>query len=519
MLKDLEDHRAFTDKLFIVILWLHVPLNVATCWAFGNNVPAVAGGSFLAAGLASAMWFAAKDKQSVRNTAAICYMITISLLLSSLSGYGWQSDLHMYYFAGLALVALYCDWRVIVAAAATVAVHHLTLNFLIPAAVFPGGASLGRVLLHAFILSCEAAGLIWLSRKLVAMFALASHNSKAADLANALEVALRDAETVRSAEQKNAALQKAAEDLQAEEQRHMVAEIAAGLDGLTKGNLTGRLLEAFPVHYDKIRTDFNAAADGLQDAFRLISSSANGISNGSGQIAQATVDLSRRTTQQAASLEETAAALRLITETIKASVANTGKAAKVVVTTRGAAESSGVIVARAVDAMGEIKGSSQQITNIIGVIDEIAFQTNLLALNAGVEAARAGDAGRGFAVVASEVRALAQRSAEAAKEIKTLISASTAQVESGVNLVHQTGQALKDIITKITDMGDLVTEISSASKDQASGIADVCATVAQMDQVVQQNATIVQESAAAARVLSTETQDLAAMVGRFKIAR
>jgi methyl-accepting chemotaxis protein len=169
--------------------------------------------------------------------------------------------------------------------------------------------------------------------------------------------------------------------------------------------------------------------------------------------------------------------------------------------------------------MGKIKDSSQQITNIIGVIDEIAFQTNLLALNAGVEAARAGDAGRGFAVVASEVRALAQRSAEAAKEIKALISASTTQVESGVMLVDKTGTALGEIIERIAVMDGLVREISASSKEQATGLAEINTAVGQMDQVVQQNAAMVEESTAAAFALKNETQDLTEMVGRFQIGR
>jgi methyl-accepting chemotaxis protein len=250
---------------------------------------------------------------------------------------------------------------------------------------------------------------------------------------------------------------------------------------------------------------------------RTISTATNGISTGSDQIASASDDLSRRTEQQAASLEETAAALNLITETVKKMAANASEAATVVATTRGAAESSGLVVQQAVDAMSTIKDSSQRINNIIGVIDEIAFQTNLLALNAGVEAARAGEAGRGFAVVASEVRALAQRSAEAAKEIKGLISASSVQVETGVGLVDRTGIALRDMIDKIAAIDALVREISASSREQATGLAEINTAVGQMDQVVQQNAAMVEESTAAAHALKSETQDLSAMVGRFEI--
>jgi methyl-accepting chemotaxis protein len=196
---------------------------------------------------------------------------------------------------------------------------------------------------------------------------------------------------------------------------------------------------------------------------------------------------------------------------------NAGQAAQVVVATRSAAETSGAIVEQAVRAMGEIKTSSNQISNIIGIIDEIAFQTNLLALNAGVEAARAGDAGRGFAVVASEVRALAQRSAEAAKEIKTLISVSSSQVETGVVLVDKTGLALKDIAAQVAHIDGLVREISAASREQATGLAEINIAVKQMDQVVQQNAAMVEESTAAAHALKSETSELTTMVGRFTV--
>jgi methyl-accepting chemotaxis protein len=336
---------------------------------------------------------------------------------------------------------------------------------------------------------------------------------------NGLKLQASEAEAGRQrqvAEQERAANEAARAEIQ-RQQEMVVASVAAGLDRLSKGDLTNRLNQVFSAEYEKLRSDFNATADTLQDALRTILTAANGISTGSDQIANASDDLSRRTEQQAANLEETAAALMIITTTVKNMAAGAAEAAKVVVTTRSAAESSGEIVQKAVEAMGKIKESSQQITNIIGVIDEIAFQTNLLALNAGVEAARAGDAGRGFAVVASEVRALAQRSAEAAKEIKALISASTVQVEGGVDLVDKTGTALKGIIAKVAEMDGLVRQISASSQEQATGIAEINTAVSQMDQVVQQNAAMVEESTAAAHALKHETQDLSAMVGKFQI--
>jgi methyl-accepting chemotaxis protein len=301
------------------------------------------------------------------------------------------------------------------------------------------------------------------------------------------------------------------------QQQAVVTALGAGLERLSKGDLTGKLDRAFAAEYEKLRVDFNATADSLKGAMRTIAAATTGISDGSDQIAHAADDLSRRTEQQAAGLEETSAALNIVTGTVNKMAANAGEAAKVVATTRGAAETSGQIVQQAVDAMGKIKESSQQITNIIGVIDEIAFQTNLLALNAGVEAARAGDAGRGFAVVASEVRSLALRSAEAAKEIKKLISASTTQVDSGVSLVDRTGVALREIIGKVAAIDALVREMSSSSREQATGLVEINAAIGQMDQIVQQNAAMVEESTAAAHALKSETRELSEMVGRFEI--
>jgi len=296
-----------------------------------------------------------------------------------------------------------------------------------------------------------------------------------------------------------------------------IGSLGEALDRMASGDLTHRITAAFAPKAAKLKEDFNAAADKLQEAMRAISQSTNGISTGSDEIAQAADDLSRRTEQQAASLEETAAALDQITATVRRTAAGAGEAAGVVIQARKDAEVSGGVVHRAVAAMGEIESSSDQIAQIIGVIDEIAFQTNLLALNAGVEAARAGDAGKGFAVVASEVRALAQRSAGAAKEIKSLISTSSEQVKAGVDLVGETGVALQRIVKRVADIDRLVSEISASAQEQATGLHEVNSAVNQMDQVVQQNAAMVEESTAATHSLKGETVQLSALVGRFRV--
>ena len=305
----------------------------------------------------------------------------------------------------------------------------------------------------------------------------------------------------------------------AEAQAVVVTAVATGLECLANGNLTYRIEQPFLSEYEALRDNYNAAMDRLQAAMRAIVGNAHGIRSGTDEIGQAADDLSRRTEQQAASLEETAAALDEITATVRKTAEGAKQARDVAGRTKSDAERSGEVVRQAVAAMGGIEQSSRQIGQIIGVIDEIAFQTNLLALNAGVEAARAGDAGRGFAVVASEVRALAQRSAEAAKEIKALISASAQQVGSGVKLVGETGEALSRIVAQVAEVSGVVGEIASSAQEQATGLAEVNTAVNQMDQVTQQNAAMVEQSTAAAHALAQETQELARLTSRFQLGQ
>lgn len=298
-----------------------------------------------------------------------------------------------------------------------------------------------------------------------------------------------------------------------------VNELGAGLARLAENDLEHRIDEEFGPSFEALRVDFNRSLEKMQHTILKIAGNTTAIQSGTQEIFAASDDLSRRTEQQAASLEETAAALNEITETVKKSAEGASHARAVVAAADTDAKKSAVVVRQAVDAMEAISKSAHQISQIIGVIDEIAFQTNLLALNAGVEAARAGDAGRGFAVVASEVRALAQRSAEAAKEIKELISASTSQVSQGVELVTETGKSLERILTQVTDINAVVTEIAAGAREQATGLEEVNTAINQMDQVTQQNAAMVEETTAASHALSQETAQLADLVSQFRVGR
>ncbi|MGO6819230.1 methyl-accepting chemotaxis protein [Rhizobium brockwellii] len=302
-----------------------------------------------------------------------------------------------------------------------------------------------------------------------------------------------------------------------EEVKFAVAELASGLSKLSQGDMTARLERPFTDSLDEIRKNFNQSVEKLQAAMVSFSENAAAIQAGSDEIKSAADDLARRTEQQAASVEETAAALEQITTSVKDSTSRAEEAGALVSCTKEDAERSGEVVRQAVSAMSSIERSSRSISNIIGVIDDIAFQTNLLALNAGVEAARAGDAGKGFAVVAQEVRELAQRSAGAAKEIKALITSSGEEVKRGVNLVGKTGEALQAIVAEVQQINSNVQAIVQAAREQSTGLQEINTAVNQMDQATQQNAAMVEESNAASHALATEVSSLSARLDQFDL--
>ena len=294
-------------------------------------------------------------------------------------------------------------------------------------------------------------------------------------------------------------------------------QLATALQDLADGNLDQHLDKQFIPALETLRLSFNDSIDKLKQAMRTVGSNAQAITAGSSEISNAAQDLSRRTEQQAASIEETAAALEQITTTVADSSRRAEEAGTLVAQTKLGAERSSEVVRNAVKAMGEIENSSREISSIIGVIDEIAFQTNLLALNAGVEAARAGDAGKGFAVVAQEVRELAQRSAKAAKEIKSLITTSSDQVKTGVSLVGQAGKALEEILTQVQQINTNVTAIVEGAKEQATGLKEINQAVNTMDQGTQQNAAMVEQSTAASHALAREADGLFSLLSQFKV--
>jgi methyl-accepting chemotaxis protein len=302
-----------------------------------------------------------------------------------------------------------------------------------------------------------------------------------------------------------------------ENTEHALNDLAGMMAALADGDLTMRITAAYQGMFGKLKADANTMADRIGAIVAEIKTSARALSNAAGEISASTTDLSQRTEEQAAGLEQTSASMEEISATVNKNADYAQAANQSAGTTREVADRSGQVVAQAVEAMAKIEDSSRKISDIIGVIDEIARQTNLLALNAAVEAARAGEAGRGFAVVASEVRSLAQRSAQAAKDIKDLIVNSNGQVKTGVDLVNRAGGALTEIVASIGKVADIVADIASASVEQARGVEQVGKALTQMDEATQQNSALVEENAATAKTLEHHAKAMDERTTFFKV--
>ncbi|MGF9563814.1 PAS domain-containing methyl-accepting chemotaxis protein [Neorhizobium sp. JUb45] len=305
---------------------------------------------------------------------------------------------------------------------------------------------------------------------------------------------------------------------EAAEDKLAIDNLLKGLSALANGDLTYRVTAELSEKTRLLKDDYNRAVRTVQTMVASVAHATQNMQNTASEISHASDDLASRTERQAAALEETASAIDQITSTVSKTASGSKQAASLTLSARQVAEKSASVVESTVNAMSQIEQSSQQVGKIIGVIDEIAFQTNLLALNAGVEAARAGEAGRGFAVVAQEVRELAQRSANAAKEIKTLIDTSSRQVTEGVSLVDQTGEVLRNISTQINDINTVVSDIAYSTQEQSTGLQQINTAINQMDQMTQQNAAMVEETTAASHGLVNEAQELSQMIAKFNFA-
>ena len=430
-----------------------------------------------------------------RMAVAATLPVYAALLLAVARESSWLLDLHMLFFAYLAVTAIMADWRAILASTVVIASHHLVLNFLAPGFVFPDGASLSRVLMHAGIVVVETSVLVVLCLRI-----------------ESLVDGLAKARDEQSAQEAQAAAEREAKN---KEQRDALDALKTQLENLSTGDLTVAV-RGLPPTYREFEENFNSSVSALDTAIGNVVEGIRAMNTGTMEISSASNDLSRRTEEQAASLEETAAAISQTSERVSETAQAAKSAQSTIASTNTDAQTGAKTVSEAITAMERIEKSSEEITNIIAVIDSIAFQTNLLALNAGVEAARAGEFGKGFAVVASEVRALAQRCTQAAEEVKSLITLSNEHVAKGSDLVNRSGATFSAINRGVSELTQTIEAIAASSEAQADTLAQINQTVHSLDRSTQQNAAMAEQCTATAASLAGEADGLARSVSRFR---
>ena len=514
----LDDLRRRAARAMLILLWLQVGLVAAVAWAVGAPwaLPCICAALTAAAAQASCIG----DRATVRARVipGVAFMVAISLLVAVLSGSKMQVDAHMYYFAGLALLVAFCDWKVVLAGAATVAVHHVALNFTLPDLVYPGGGDLVRLSVHAVVVVIEAGALMGIAHTVERMFGTVQE--RMAEAGAALAAAERSGDRAEASAREADEARRGSDDLRlrtAEEDQRILSALGATLSRLAAGDLGAAVPDDLPAKAAGLRTDYADAVAGLGGTLVGVLQTASGIRSNADALAQAADGLARRTEQQAASLVGTVASLDAVTAGARSTSQSAVAMRDLARDARREVDRSAGVVGEAVDAVGAIEASAREIGQIVGVIDEIAFQTNLLALNAGVEAARAGEAGRGFAVVAAEVRALAHRSATAAKEVKALISGSTGQVSAGVELVRRTGAALERIVERVGALDALTAAIAGDAEGQSGRLAEVNAALVEADGVTQRNAAMAEETSAAVHTLVGDAEELMRLVARFRL--
>jgi methyl-accepting chemotaxis protein len=551
--------RANLMRFLVIWMWLHVPMMAVVGQHIGSeHTTMLTAGTAIVAATLSVLWFFDKTGLALRFTCAVGYPGVVALLVALMKGHPWQMDMHMYFFASLAFIGAMCDWRAVLLSTATIAVHHLALNYMAPALVFLNGADPARVILHAAIVVIESGVLLWMSHTITSSMVAAetAQDEVAAQAARANEL-LETSE--QSNRQMHEALERAriAED-QVERVRdgiggvidaalngdfsqqvdltgvdgvagrigesvnrltdtlgRIVGDLGRVLDALNNGDLRQRITDRYEGRFGEIAGNMNKTADQLANIVSRIFSATDEVNTAIRELNLGAETLANRSEHQASSLEETTATIEELSATVRQNADNAKDADQVASSARDAAAEGGAIVDQAISAMTDIEEFSHQITEIVSLIQEIAFQTNLLALNASVEAARAGEAGRGFAVVANEVRALAQRSGQASKNIRDLITNSDAKVQDGVRLVNDTGEALQKIVASVKRVADHMSEIAAASQEQTHGIDQVSQAIGSMDELTQQNAALVEETGAALRSAQDQVTALRSVVNFF----
>jgi methyl-accepting chemotaxis protein len=520
-----------------------------------------------ALGLASALTLAsaaallatglvARNSQVFRYTAVSVLMAQVMALLIAGRGYPWQMDLHMAFFAALALCALMYDIKAIILGTVLVACHHLIVGLTIETFVFYGGGSLWRVALHAVILLIEAAGLIWLTLTTERLLTLADNKSlEAASEAQKVQAMADETASERADNQDRhrtmmARLQSEMGGVVAAASRgdftrrvetafadaelnaladainRLVASMDRGLgetgmvlEALAAADLSQRVTGSHEGAFGSLKDNTNAVAGKLTDIVERLRTTSQSLKSATGEMLAGASDLSTRTTKQAATIGEASAAITQLATAVRENATRAKEARDVAGMVRQTANEGGVVAAQANEAMERITASSGKISSIIGLIDDIAFQTNLLALNASVEAARAGEAGKGFAVVAVEVRRLAQSAAKASAEVKALVEQSAGDVRSGSKLVADAATKLDAMQAAAHKSNALMDGIATDSGEQASAIDEMSVAMHDLDEMTQHNASLVEETNAAIGQTEAQARELDRIVDLFRLDR
>jgi methyl-accepting chemotaxis protein len=437
-----------------------------------------------------------RSDRSVRILLGVTYPLLAALLLALASNTGWIIDMHMVFFAFLAVLTAVADWRVIVVGTLVTAMHHLALNFIAPAYVFPDGADLGRVVFHAVVVLMEAAVLIVLCRQ--------------------FESLVEGLATARLAQAQLDAERHAEREALAAEQRIVLSGLSERLHALAAGDLSTRLDSPFPGEYDRARTLLNESCADLDRLVGAVANTADHVANGAHELREASTSLAGKTEQQTAAIESAARTAADLLREIEAQAELWDATRTTALDAKADADRGAADITGAAEAITRIEASSAEIGQMIGFIDTIAFQTNLLALNAGVEAARAGEAGKGFAVVAGEVRELAQRSAQSATAIKELVAASKNEVAIGVARVNQLVTLLASVVSRFSDIAGQIDQIALGSSGTLDAIRKIDEAMRLLDQGMQQNAAMAEQTSAASVELLRNAEDLNNQVARFR---